>query len=283
MKHDPLALWLRAAARYPLLPKSETLRLAKKVRAWQDWGKDPVGGKKALDKLVKCNLRLVPSVWRQYAGHIRANEESALDILQQGAIGIQTAALKFDPTRGYEFSTVAYLWIRKEVQDWMRRYERTIRVSSDCQSIGGQAPHYRANFENEHGRPPTDAEMAHRFKITEKTLAFYLERWKVTRTASLNMRIAGGRDQRESDEPELIDTIVGGDTNEVEDNDRLHEMQRLSQLIATQCDLDEQEVFEAMEWRGKQPEEIRQMRIRIRTVGRRIYRTQKGVRDLLKD
>ena len=281
MAKDPVSAWLDAAARYPLLPKEETLRLARQIRAWQDHGENPRAGKRALDKMVQHNLRLVPSVWKKFSGHINSTDESALDLLQCGAIGIRTAAIKFDPTRGYEFSTVAYQWIRKEIQDWNRRYERTIRVASDCQSIGGQYPYWVAKFEAKHGRPPTKEESCERFKVKPKTLDFYLSRWEVTKMTSLNRRIANVG--RGSDEPEIMDLVEGSDINEVVDNSRKEEMQRLIAVIAQKADLEIDEVYDAMEWKGTQPAEIKAMRRRIGIVSRYLKKTRPQVREMLKD
>ena len=278
MTTDPVSLWMESASRYPLLPKEETLRLSRLVRAWQDEGKNPRAGQRALNRMVVCNMRLVPGVWRKYAGHIRTTDESGLDVLQQGAIGIRTAAVKFDPTRGYEFSTVAYLWIRKEIQDWIRRHERMIRVAADCQSIGGQAPHFIAKFEGTHGRKPTTAEMAQRFNCREATLQFYLERFAMTRASSLNRRIKC--DHRGQEDPELIEVIPDGEGVDLVENERQAEIFSVLAVIADRADLEICEVFEAMEWKGAQPPEIKERRRAIRHVGRTLWKRNKPMRNL---
>ena len=248
--------------------------MARAIRAWQDEGKSPRAGQRALNQMVERNLRLVPRVWRQYASSIDGRHESAADVLQAGAIGIRTAALKFDPTRGYEFSTVAYLWIRKEIQDWNRKSERTIRVASDCLSVGGMYPYWAAEFEGENGRQPTLAEAAARFKKKPETVRFYLERFATTRAASLNSLC--GR----TEDGEIGDCLpdVGGFN--IEDWERHCDMLSLVEVIADRAELEVEEVYAAMEWKGEKPKELKKMSKKIRQVGKQLWRRNPEARKL---
>lgn len=120
MKPDPsVRQWLDGAARIPLLTPAEELHLGAIVRRWQDYpggpGAAPANvqrrGLKARNRMVEANLRLVHLVAVRYKG--RAD---MADMLQSGAIGLTRAAEKFDPERGYKFSTYAYFWIRQAIQ-----------------------------------------------------------------------------------------------------------------------------------------------------------------------
>ena len=265
---------MSAAARFPVPTREETLLMARQIRAWQDHGQNPRAGQRALNQMVERNLRLVPRVWRQYAPYIDGRSESAADVLQAGAIGIRTAALKYDHTRGYEFSTVAYLWIRKEIQDWMRKSERTIRVASDCLSIGGMYPHWAAEFEGENGRQPTLAEAAARFKKKPETIRFYLERFATTKACSLNALCGKTQDG------EINECISDENGFNIDNWERHCDMRTLVEVIADRAELDVEEVFTAIEWKGAKPKEMRKMSKKIRQVGRNVWKRNKEARKL---
>jgi len=124
---DSVGLWLAAAGRVPLLTPAEEVHLGAMVREWQDWpdGPDlapaPVRrrGRRARDRMVAANLRLVVNVAGKYRQRIAARHQCMTDAFQEGAIGLQRGAEKFDAARGYKFSTYAYFWIRQGIQRWV--------------------------------------------------------------------------------------------------------------------------------------------------------------------
>ena len=128
MTTDPIQAWLNAAGRYPLLPASEMLRLAKKRDSLEPGSKEYL---KVINKISEHNLRLVPGVVRRYlAKRIGFNMRSEVtnDLLQQGYIGLRRAAEKFDATRGFTFSTYAYRWIFQSITRWHNCNDRMIYV-----------------------------------------------------------------------------------------------------------------------------------------------------------
>ena len=138
---DMIAHWLGQAGRVPLLTAAEAIHLGALVRQWQDHpkglveapkdAKDPDlehraiirRGLRARDRMVSANLRLVVSVAKKCVHH----DAPLIDRLQSGSIGLARAVEKFDPARGYTFSTYAYWWIRQAI-DRGELDEKTIRL-----------------------------------------------------------------------------------------------------------------------------------------------------------
>lgn len=125
---DEITIWLESAARYPLLPKEEVLRLAKII---QNENSTKNARDRAVKKLVCHNLRLIPKEVRAF-GTAKASYNwggcNTMDLLQQGAIGLVRAAELYDPTRGYAFSTYATPWIRQAVRRFANSNYSTIRI-----------------------------------------------------------------------------------------------------------------------------------------------------------
>lgn len=134
--------WLNAAGRIPRLTAAEELHLGALVRAWQDWPPTPDEappavrrrGLRARNRLVSANLRWVATVIDRIP---RPRHVALEDALQAGSIGLVRAAEKFDPARGYKFSTYSYLWIRQSLTLEIDR-SGTIRVPTNvCAALKG--------------------------------------------------------------------------------------------------------------------------------------------------
>ena len=132
---DAVGAWLAAAGRQPLLTAAEEVHLGTAIRRWMDWEGGPElapapvqrRGLRARDRMVAANLRLVVSVANRYRQRVAARRQCIADAYQEGAIGLQRGAEKFDPARGYKFSTYAYWWIRQAIQRWIDQ-QNLIRV-----------------------------------------------------------------------------------------------------------------------------------------------------------
>lgn len=158
--------WLNEAGRHPLLTPAEEIELGRLVRAWID-DPDPCPrtirrGRRARDRIVAGNLRLVASIcrreMRRYPRLVMPADHA--DMLQAGAMGLLRGAEKFDPERGYKFSTFAFYWVWQAISRW---------VASDCRTIRLPVTHgdqlariYKAfdQLHERHGRPPTQQELA---------------------------------------------------------------------------------------------------------------------------
>ena len=145
MTHDPIQSWLNAAGRFPLLPKTEMIRLAKKRDTLEPGSKAYI---KVINKICEHNLRLIPGIVRQYLNKrvgYTMNDVVASDLLQQGYIGLRRAAEKFDPSKGYTFSTYANNWIRQAFTRWHNSVDRTVYIPENtiCELL----------YRRRHGQP----------------------------------------------------------------------------------------------------------------------------------
>jgi len=170
MAGDAVAFWLDSAGRQPLLTAAEELHLGSMVRRWRDWEPSPDAappdvqrrGRRARDRFVAANLRLVAHVCRitrpALGAHITDCELA--DILQAGAIGLTRGAEKFDPARGYKFSTYAYWWIRMGIGRHVDQCSRTIRLPGTHAPKLARLGRVTERLTAELGRHPTRQEVA---------------------------------------------------------------------------------------------------------------------------
>ena len=179
MTTDSLQLFLNEAGRYPLLTAAEEVELAKLIER---------GDKRAKDRMVNSNLRLVVSIAKKYQGH----GLPLIDLIQEGIIGLIRAVEKFDWRRGFKFSTYATWWIRQAVQRGVANKSRTIRIPVHIvereQKIARAERDLIATLE----RAPTDEELAEKSKLNVKHVR---EVRSAARTvASLDKTIGEGSD-----------------------------------------------------------------------------------------
>jgi RNA polymerase primary sigma factor len=155
MTTDSLQLFLNEAGRYPLLSASEEVELAKRIER---------GDKRAKDKMVNSNLRLVVSIAKKYQGH----GLTLLDLIQEGIIGLIRAVEKFDWRRGYKFSTYATWWIRQAVQRGVANKSRTIRIPVHIVEREQKIARAERELVLQLERMPTDEEVAAKAKLNVK-------------------------------------------------------------------------------------------------------------------
>lgn len=122
------------AARYPLLTQQQEIELGRRIQLWLKHPDPPQGlvrsGRRARDQFVCCNLRLVVAVAKKYLRRISGTSITFADLLQEGTIGLQRAAEKYDPECGYKMSTYAYWWIRQSITRSIDMKTGMIRISS---------------------------------------------------------------------------------------------------------------------------------------------------------
>lgn len=124
------------AGKYPLLATNEEIELGRKIQRWlQDPDPTPQvirSGMRARERFVMCNLRLVIMVAKKYKTRLCDTTMTFGDILQEGTIGLQRAAEKYDPECGYKMSTYAYWWIKQRINRAIFMQTGLIKVPYDA-------------------------------------------------------------------------------------------------------------------------------------------------------
>ena len=154
---DGMRQYLLDIREYPRLTAEEERALA--MRCAQ-------GDEEAIRRMVNCNLRLVVSVAREYAGR----GVPLLDLIQEGSIGLLVAARKFDYTMDYRFSTYATKWIRQGVTRCLINHSQLIRVPLHTAERMRKVMAVKRALQQELGQEPTAEQIARRCELSEDKL-----------------------------------------------------------------------------------------------------------------
>jgi RNA polymerase primary sigma factor len=152
---------LQAAEKASGVASDELLQFAGRVRAGLH------RADKARDLMIQANLRLVVSIAKRYANR----SMPLLDLIQEGNIGLMKAVEKFEYQRGHKFSTYATWWIRQSITRAMADQGRTIRIPVHLVEALNRITRARVELEHDHGRKPTDRELAEKLEIEETFVA----------------------------------------------------------------------------------------------------------------
>ena len=159
--NDPVRMYLKEIGRINLLTSDEEFEYAKRAEE---------GDEEAKRMLAESNLRLVVSIAKRYVGRGML----FLDLIQEGNIGLMKAVDKFDPTKGYKFSTYATWWIRQAITRAIADQARTIRVPVHMVETINKLARVQRQLTQELNREPTDEEIAKKLGITvEKVREVY--------------------------------------------------------------------------------------------------------------
>ena len=153
--NDPVRMYLKEIGRINLLTADEEYECALQAEE---------GNEDAKRLLAESNLRLVVSIAKRYVGRGMA----FLDLIQEGNIGLMKAVEKFDPSKGYKFSTYATWWIRQAITRAIADQARTIRVPVHMVETINKLARVQRQLTQELNREPTEAELAKKLNISEE-------------------------------------------------------------------------------------------------------------------
>ena len=175
---DSVAHYLKGISRVPLLTPSEEIELAHHVQAMKkllkvkELDRTPKQlrhirmGKRARDRMMAANLRLVVSIAKNY----QHSGLDLLDLIQEGSVGLSRAVDKFDPLLGYKFSTYSYWWIRQSITRALDNQSRMIRLPSHTTVKVFKMRKITRELTHRFERPPNRAELALAMEIEPRDL-----------------------------------------------------------------------------------------------------------------
>jgi RNA polymerase primary sigma factor len=159
---DSVRLYLREIGKIPLLNSEEELELAKKVVA---------GDKRAKDKMAEANMRLVVSIAKRYSGR----GLDFLDLIQEGNTGLLRAVEKFDPDKGFKFSTYATWWIRQAITRAIADQARTIRIPVHMVETINKLLRTQRRMTQELNREPSIEELAKELEMEPEKVEYVIK------------------------------------------------------------------------------------------------------------
>ncbi|NTV82735.1 MAG: RNA polymerase sigma factor RpoD/SigA [Bacteroidales bacterium] len=189
--------YLQDIGREELITAEEEVELARRIRSGDD---------KALEKLVKANLRFVVSVAKQYQ-----NQGLSLpDLINEGNLGLIKAAQRFDETRGFKFISYAVWWIRQSILQALAEQSRLVRLPLNQVGSLNKIKKATSRLEQEFERPPSVEEIAQKLDIPEHKLDKALR--ITTRYVSMDAPIA------EDEDTKFLDVFVSEDAPRTDNN-----------------------------------------------------------------
>jgi RNA polymerase nonessential primary-like sigma factor len=216
---DMVRTYLREIGRVPLLTREQEIVFGKQVQQmmtlveakevldkklrreanmeeWAEYVKQPESeiqqtvfqGKRAKQKMIEANLRLVVAIAKKYQ---KRNMEF-LDLIQEGTLGLERGVEKFDPTRGYKFSTYAYWWIRQAITRAIAQQGRTIRLPIHITEKLNKIKKVQRELAQKLGRSPSPAEIAQELELEPAQIREYMN--MARQPVSLDVRVGENQD-----------------------------------------------------------------------------------------
>ncbi len=216
---DSVRLYLREIGKIPLLSPEEEAELAKRIVK---------GDKKAKDKMVESNMRLVVSIAKRYGGR----GLDFLDLIQEGNTGLLRAVEKFDPDKGFKFSTYATWWVRQAITRAIADQARTIRIPVHMVETINKVLRTSRKLTSELNREPTNEEIAKELDMEPEKID-YVMRIKQD-IASLDASVGREGD----DEDSVLGDFVEDEERDSPEDSAANQIlkEQLSEIIATLTD-----------------------------------------------
>ncbi|MBR3176026.1 RNA polymerase sigma factor RpoD [Candidatus Saccharibacteria bacterium] len=213
---DSVRLYLREIGKIPLLTPEEEADLAKRIVK---------GDKKAKDKMVESNMRLVVSIAKRYGGR----GLDFLDLIQEGNTGLLRAVEKFDPDKGFKFSTYATWWVRQAITRAIADQARTIRIPVHMVETINKVLRTTRKLTSELNREPTNEEIAKELDMEPEKID-YVMRIKQD-IASLDASVGREGD----DEDSVLGDFVEDEERDSPEDSAANQIlkEQLSEIIAT--------------------------------------------------
>lgn len=216
---DSVRLYLREIGKIPLLTPEEEADLAQRIVK---------GDKKAKDKMVESNMRLVVSIAKRYGGR----GLDFLDLIQEGNTGLLRAVEKFDPEKGFKFSTYATWWVRQAITRAIADQARTIRIPVHMVETINKVLRTTRKLTSELNREPTNEEIAKELDMEPEKID-YVMRIKQD-IASLDASVGREGDDEDSVLGDFVEDEERASPEDSAANQILKE--QLSEIIATLTD-----------------------------------------------
>jgi RNA polymerase primary sigma factor len=201
--------YLSSIGRIPLLTAQEEIILGGQVRRWLDWKGEPPAsvvriGRRARTRMMEANLRLVVSLAKKYSYRAEDYGMDMVDVIQEGSLGLARAVEKFDPARGYKFSTYSYWWIRQAITKALSTstsIKQAIRLPLNAREEYNKIMRLMSTYEAEHGVTPSMEYLAQATNKTPAGVRNLIAMVSATRTCSLDAVLL-------DDGGTLLDTIA---------------------------------------------------------------------------
>jgi DNA-directed RNA polymerase sigma subunit (sigma70/sigma32) len=203
-RHAPIAptvnTWLNTSGAHRPLCERTVMELSRRIQRWQQHPDGPAHAPKpvrrsalrAREQLVRHNLGLVAHTWSRHRCSLPAHDDTTADALQEAALNLVRAAEKFDPAKGYRFSTYASFWVRRGFSEFERYCKRVIHFPAEKAAVVIKALRLSQEYLANTGDEPTlewlAAQLTYKGKaVAVDQLATLMQQWQATRTGSLEV------------------------------------------------------------------------------------------------
>jgi RNA polymerase sigma factor (sigma-70 family) len=241
--------WLNTSSAHRPLCERTVMELSRRIQRWQQHPDGPSHAPKpvrrnalrAREQLVRHNLGLVAHTWGRHRCSLPAHDDTTADALQEAALNLVRAAEKFDPAKGYRFSTYATFWVRRGFTELEQRAKRAIRFPAEKAAVVLKALRLSQQHQASTGDEPELEWLAAQLKFDGKAmnaeqLAEFIRQWDATRTGSLDGAEDDSDDKADCTRLDLASLQQAAQQEQASEADPQHEA--LPQLMS--C-LDEQE------------------------------------------